>query len=101
MTTIAFDLIAGRYHATGWDHHVNEGTIEWPPSPWRILRALIAAAYRAGAPMEGVRNLIDRLTGLPRYRLPEAVAAHVRHYMPTNGKPAATSGWPVSPATTA
>lgn len=32
----------GRYHATPWDRHVNEGAIEWPPSPWRLARALYA-----------------------------------------------------------
>ncbi|MFZ2345189.1 MAG: type I-U CRISPR-associated protein Csb2, partial [Candidatus Microthrix parvicella] len=37
---VSFPL--GRYHATPWDRHVNEGAVEWPPSPWRMVRALIA-----------------------------------------------------------
>ena len=36
--TVHFDL--GRYHATPWGRNVNEGTVEFPPSPWRVLRAL-------------------------------------------------------------
>ena len=38
--SISFPL--GRYHATPGDRHVNEGAIEWPPSPWRLVRALVA-----------------------------------------------------------
>ena len=37
---------AGRYHATPWGRHVNEGVPEWPPSPWRLLRALVAVWKR-------------------------------------------------------
>ena len=42
--TIRFS--AGRFHATPWGHHVNEGLPEWPPSPWRLLRALVATWKR-------------------------------------------------------
>jgi CRISPR-associated protein Csb2 len=41
-TTLAICFPAGRYHANPWDRAVNEGATEWPPSPWRILRALVA-----------------------------------------------------------
>ena len=47
MIALSVRFIAGRYHATPWGHHVNEGLIEWPPSPWRILRALLASCKRA------------------------------------------------------
>src|SRR6266481_5124917 len=36
----------GQYHATPWGRHVNEGVPEWPPSPWRLLRALVAVWKR-------------------------------------------------------
>jgi len=42
MPLIELRFPAGRYHATPWGSHVNEGAVEWPPSPWRLLRALIA-----------------------------------------------------------
>jgi len=42
VIAISFKFPAGRYHATPWGRHVNEGAVEWPPSPWRILRALEA-----------------------------------------------------------
>jgi len=77
-----------RYHATPWGHHVNEGQIEWPPSAWRILRALLATGYAkldwpVDRPPETVCNLIEKLASvLPQYRLPPANGAHSRHYMP-------------------
>ena len=87
--SIAFRFLAGRYHATPFGHHVNEGLIEWPPSPWRLLRALISVGYTSGAwngtgPPPVGRNLIEKLCAdLPAYFLPPAVGTHSRHFMPT------------------
>lgn len=77
-------FLAGRYHATGWDHQVNEGLVEWPPSPWRIMRALVAAAYRLPAPptREELAGILAELREPPVYRLPAASLGHTRHYMP-------------------
>lgn len=89
MPTIIFRFPGGRYHATPWGHHVNEGLVEWPPSPWRLLRAFIATAFTKlhapdPLPPEHVlRRLIKTLAeSLPSYRLPRAVGTHTRHYMP-------------------
>jgi len=86
---LRFEFPFGRYHATPWGHHVNEGLVEWPPSPWRIIRALLATGYtRLGwydVPSEA-RALLDALAGtLPTYRLPPATTGHSRHYMPIKG----------------
>jgi CRISPR-associated protein Csb2 len=86
MPTVIINFPGGRYHATPWGHHVNEGQIEWPPCPWRLLRALIATGYSKLAwrevPPAG-RRLIETLAGvLPTYQLPQASTAHSRHYMP-------------------
>lgn len=87
MPTIRLQFPGGRYHATPWGHHVNEGQIEWPPSPWRLLRALIATGYAKLGWQDippTAQGLIEKLAGvLPSYRLPAASAAHSRHYMPT------------------
>jgi len=86
--SLAFRFLTGRYHATPFGHHVNEGLIEWPPSPWRLLRALISVGYTSGAwdgagPPPAARSLFERLSSeLPLYLLPPAVGAHSRHYMP-------------------
>lgn len=88
MPTVLLRFPGRRYHATPWGHHVNEGLIEWPPSPWRLLRALLATGYaKCHWPGEGpppvARALIEKLASVaPRYRLPEAVGSHSRHYMP-------------------
>lgn len=88
MPTLIFRFPGRRYHATPWGHHVNEGQIEWPPSPWRLLRALIATGYATlqwpgDGPPPVARSLIEKLASiLPRYRLPSAVGTHSRHYMP-------------------
>ena len=87
--SLAFRFLAGRYHATPFGHHVNEGLIEWPPSPWRLLRAFISVGYTSGvwagdSPPEVARELIEKLSSeLPCYSLPNAIGAHSRHYMPT------------------
>ena len=86
MLLIEFRFPAGRFHATPWDHHVNEGVVEWPPSPWRFLRALVATWHlKAKSDVEEtqVRQIVAVLAGeLPAYVLPSARAAHLRHYMP-------------------
>jgi len=86
MPTVKLRFPGGRYHATPWGHHVNEGLIEWPPSPWRLLRALIATGYSKldwGEVPLVARRLIDKLAAvLPKYHLPAASAAHSRHFMP-------------------
>lgn len=77
-----------RYHATPWGSHVNEGLIEWPPSPWRLLRALLATGYQTDlwnkdGPLDIGQSLIYKLASvLPRYRLPCVIGTHSRHYMP-------------------
>lgn len=87
MLAIGFRFPGGRYHATPWGRHVNEADVEWPPSPWRIMRALIAVWHRKvdreAYPLATLEKLLALLAGsLPSYRLPAAVHSHVRHYMP-------------------
>lgn len=91
MPSLLLRFPAGRYHATPVGHHVNEGLVEWPPSPWRLLRALLACGYTTlkwtKVPPVG-RRLLETLAGvLPSYRLPPASAAHSRHYMPIETGP--------------
>jgi len=88
MTAISIRFLAGRYHATGWDHHANEGVPEWPPSPWRFLRALVAASYRMVERPERAQleSLLGALQSPPSYCLPPVHTAHTRHYLPTADK---------------
>jgi len=87
MLAIGLKFIAGRYHATPWDKHVNEAEIEWPPAPWRLLRALVATWHGKIKHEQYSRHtlaqLIDSLGATqPCYRLIAASHAHTRHYMP-------------------
>lgn len=88
MPTLLIRFPARRYHATPWGHHVNEGLIEWPPSPWRLLRSLVSVGYTSGVwngngPPAVAVSLLEKLASvLPEYSLPPAVGAHSRHYMP-------------------
>lgn len=88
MTVLELSFPAGRYHATPWGRHVNEGAVEWPPSPWRIIRALIATWYlKSRSPEiseECVRSLVTKLSSPPCFFLPPASTSHTRHYMPFN-----------------
>lgn len=88
MLALSFTFPAGRYHATPWDRHVNEGAVAWPPEPWRIIRGLIATWHHKIKPCGGhneptLRGLIESLSAeLPEYSLPAASHSHTRHYMP-------------------
>ena len=93
MLAIGIRFLGGqRYHATPWDAHVNEGRVEWPPSPWRLLRAIVAAWFRE-IPAEGLhpsedarlQELVRQLAAeLPVYLLPRrgVIGFHTRHYYP-------------------
>lgn len=86
MLRVELQFPSGRYHATPWGYHVNEGVAEWPPSPWRLLRALVATWHVKACTEIPEATLIDLLETLaqesPHYELPPATAAHTRHYMP-------------------
>lgn len=43
---ISIRFLTGRAHLHPWQSHHSEGRVEWPPSPWRLLRAIVAVAGR-------------------------------------------------------
>lgn len=86
--TISLRFPAGRYHATVWGQHVNDERAEWPPSPWRFLRALAAVwKQRLGddpVVAASVEGLFEKLAAVPpAFQLPLVSRGHTRHYMPT------------------
>lgn len=87
MLVIEFVFDAGTYHATPWGRHVNEGEVEWPPSPWRVLRALLSGWYQLPSTGEESESLMQSIIhtlaqSLPMYWLPDVTQSHTRHYMP-------------------
>lgn len=88
MLNLEINFATGRFHATPWGHHVNEGAVEWPPSPWRLLRAFVAVWHlklRDEFPDSTLAQLIDKLAqSPPLFQLPPATTSHTRHYVPVN-----------------
>ncbi len=84
---LAIRFPLGRYQAAAWGTHPNEGTVEWPPSPWRILRGLYATWQERGQDLDPamVRRILSTLVEPPRYWLPPAGRGHSRHYYPDGG----------------
>jgi CRISPR-associated protein Csb2 len=97
VLALGFRFRAGRYHATPWGRHVNEGEVAWPPSTWSLARALLATWHRKTAPgafPEGdLQEILAALASeAPCYDLPRAVHAHSRHFMPIpKGRSATTT----------
>ena len=87
MLAIRFTFTGNRFHATQWGRHVNEGVLEWPPSPWRILRSVVAT-WRRTRPDLATDRVIPILEAMaserPKFKLPVASTGHTRHYMPYN-----------------
>lgn len=85
MIIIGVRLVSGKYHATPWGRFPNEGATEWPPSPYRLLRALVAS-WKTAAPhkrKEDVEVLLQKLASqAPSFQLPPSSIGHTRHYMP-------------------
>jgi len=87
MIGISIRFPGGRFHATPWGRHVNEAAPEWPPSPWRILRAFIATWKRklnddTMCNSKVVESLLHKLASPPMFVLPPASISHTRHFMP-------------------
>jgi len=82
MIAIGIRFLAGRFHATPWGRHVNEGVPDWPPSPWRLLRALVSSWHRYGADCSRaeLEDMLRQLCGVPEFWLPRAAIGLTRHY---------------------
>ncbi len=93
-TTIAIRFLFGRYHATPWHRSVNEGAVEWPPSPWRLLRALVATWYTRwpDLPAPELDALLESLGSPPAYLTPPSRPGHSRHYLPDLDHKKGTTG---------
>src|SRR6202035_5349101 len=87
MVLIELTFPAGRYHATAWGRHVNESVPEWPPSPYRLVRALYDAWKRKRSEWEEARvsRVLSSLSAVPPlYLLPDATVSHTRSFLSKN-----------------
>lgn len=83
-TTLVVRFPFGRYHATPWGRHVNEGQVELPPSPWRLLRAFYAVWKTRVPDLDEavVHELLSALAAPPSFFVPPSTLSHTRHYYP-------------------
>lgn len=89
MLVIELQFIAGRFHANSWGRHVNEGVPEWPPSPYRLLRAVYDTWKRKRPewPDNRVEPILRKLASQPPlFHLPPARASHTRSFLNQNEK---------------
>jgi CRISPR-associated protein Csb2 len=87
MLVIELRFLTGRFHATPWGRHVNEGVPEWPPSPYRLVRALydVWKRKRSDWPQSRVEPLLTALAASPpSYYLPPANPSHTRSFLSQN-----------------
>jgi CRISPR-associated protein Csb2 len=90
MTTIQLTFPWGRYYAHPWG--INPTRLrepEWPPSPWRLLRALVSAWFRAHpgqVPDAHCITLIESLgRELPEIGTGKVSFGHTVHWQPNYG----------------
>ncbi|MFN8188293.1 MAG: type I-U CRISPR-associated protein Csb2 [Gaiellales bacterium] len=89
MLVLELRFPSGRYHATPWGRHVNEGVPEWPPSPYRLVRALYDTWRRKlpDWPEDEVAGILGALASAPPvFQLPASAASHTRSFLSKNTK---------------
>ena len=87
MLAIEITLLNGRYHSTPWGRNVNEGVPEWPPSPYRLVRALIDTWKRKRPDWDEARvsKALEPIgSAPPEFYLPEASSAAVLCFQNSN-----------------
>ncbi|WP_081444862.1 type I-G CRISPR-associated protein Csb2 [Blastopirellula marina] len=90
MLTLRLTFPWGRYYAHPWGQNpARISEAEWPPSPWRLLRAIAAAWFQANPGCEPSADLILTLEvlgrELPTFVLPKVSFSRAIHYQPNYG----------------
>ena len=100
--SISIRFLTGRAHLHPWRAHHSDGTVDWPPSPWRLLRALVAAAGSGlttlpssmassltypgddEVPLSRLIPLLAVLAVPPNIWLPLTSGGHTRQFLPVH-----------------
>lgn len=80
---IAISLITNLYGANPWNTAHIEGRVEYPPSPWRILRSILAGYYLCGekSSKAAFNFAIHKLSQVhPDFHLPATTYTQHRYY---------------------
>ncbi len=77
MLILSVRFLTGRFHGKPWDEHVNGGGVEWPPSPWHILRAVVTAGLSVREPdWDHLNSVVGQLAQQPPiYHTPPVTVA--------------------------
>ncbi|MFA5312031.1 MAG: type I-U CRISPR-associated protein Csb2 [Methanomassiliicoccales archaeon] len=89
MVTLKITFLTGQYHATPWGRNVNEGVPEWPPSPFRLFRAMFDSWKRKCPDIDErvVESILAKMSSIPpHYLLPDYTTSHIRYYLSQNTK---------------
>jgi hypothetical protein len=104
--SISIRFLTGRAHLHHWHAHHSDGKVDWPPSPWRLLRALVAAAGTGltslpepldenisdsngpddGLPVSRLASVLAMLAAPPKIWLPRTGGGHTRQFLPKEFK---------------
>ncbi len=80
MIALRLEFVPGQFHMDPWRRGTSEDEVDWPPSPWRVLHAIVAGWHRGGADdRDAFLRVLDALAEPPVYDLPRATAGHARH----------------------
>jgi CRISPR-associated protein Csb2 len=97
--SISIRFLTGRAHLHHWQAHHSDGKVDWPPSPWRLLRALVAAAGSGltslpgpldakvepkegdDLPVTRLANLLATIAFPPNILLPRTSGGHTRQFL--------------------
>ena len=97
---ITIRFLTGRAHLHHWHAHHSDGKVDWPPSPWRLLRALVAAAGTGltslpepldesisdtaddPLPVSRLADVLAMLAASPKIWLPRTGGGHTRQFLP-------------------
>jgi len=84
MIVIKIKFEANRYNATPWENNVNENIPEWPPSIYRLYRAMIDSWKRKYNyyDEDKIVKIFEILTSVnPYYKIPEYTSSYTVSYM--------------------
>lgn len=102
--TLSLRFLTARAHLHPWQAHHSDGRVDWPPAPWRLLRALVAAAGSGlttlpeplsptmvdtqgdgdEVPHSRLGDLLAALARTPDIWLPRTSGGHTRHFFATD-----------------
>ena len=84
MIHILVQFHTNQYQACAWGNHHSEGVIDWPPAPWRVLRAIVAGSYNVALSEKHqptLKALLHKLASVfPSYTLPPTT--YIQHRSP-------------------